>query len=44
MSSAGVGGRAARPGPLEFALLAGISLAWGTSYMFTKISVAVVPR
>ena len=43
MSSAGVGGRAARPGPLEFALLAGISLAWGTSYMFTKISVAVVP-
>lgn len=32
-----------RPGVAEFALLAGVSLAWGTSYMFTKIAVGVVP-
>lgn len=31
------------PGGAEYALLCGISLAWGTSYMFTKIAVAAVP-
>ncbi|MBN9245339.1 MAG: DMT family transporter [Mesorhizobium sp.] len=31
------------PGAAEYALLAGISIAWGTSYMFTKIAVASVP-
>lgn len=30
------------PGATEFALLAALSLAWGTSYMFTKIAVAAV--
>lgn len=31
------------PGVAEFALLAMLSSAWGTSYMFTKIAVEVVP-
>lgn len=31
------------PGPVEYLLLGGISLAWGTSYMFTKVAVAEVP-
>jgi drug/metabolite transporter (DMT)-like permease len=35
--------RQSAPGATEYALLAGISLAWGTSYMFTKIAVAAVP-
>jgi drug/metabolite transporter (DMT)-like permease len=35
------GGQA--PGPVEYLLLAGISMAWGTSYMFTKVAVAEVP-
>lgn len=30
------------PGAVEFALLAGVSLTWGTSFMFTKIAVAEV--
>jgi drug/metabolite transporter (DMT)-like permease len=30
------------PGVVEYLLLAGISLAWGTSYMFTKVAVAEV--
>ena len=34
--------RKASPGAAEFALLATLSLAWGTSYMFTKIAVAAV--
>ncbi|WP_293866014.1 EamA family transporter [uncultured Alsobacter sp.] len=33
----------ARPGLVEFALLGGISLAWGSSYMFTKIAVTALP-
>ena len=41
MSSTNAG--TARPGAAEFALLAGVSLAWGTSYMFTKIAVEAVP-
>jgi drug/metabolite transporter (DMT)-like permease len=32
-----------RPGAAEFALLAAVSLTWGTSYMFTKIAVGAVP-
>lgn len=32
-----------RPGPIEFALLGAISLAWGSSYMFTKIAVTALP-
>ena len=32
-----------RPGPIEFALLGCISLAWGSSYMFTKIAVTALP-
>lgn len=32
-----------KPGPIEFALLGGISLAWGSSYMFTKIAVTALP-
>ena len=31
-----------RPGRIEFALLAAICLAWGTSYMFTKIAVGTL--
>lgn len=31
------------PGAAEFALLAGVSLTWGTSYMFTKIAVSAIP-
>ena len=30
------------PGAMEYALLAGVSLTWGTSYMFTKIAVGAV--
>lgn len=30
-------------GRLEYALLLGIGLSWGTSYMFTKIAVSAVP-
>lgn len=30
------------PGVVEYALLAGVSLTWGTSYMFTKIAVGAV--
>lgn len=33
----------AGPGAAEYALLAGISLAWGSSFMLTKIAVAVIP-
>jgi drug/metabolite transporter (DMT)-like permease len=33
---------AVRPGAADYMLLGGISLAWGTSYMFTKIAVAEV--
>lgn len=40
MSSRENDNRQGRPGPAEFALLGGISLAWGSSYMFTKIAVA----
>lgn len=31
------------PGAVEYALLAGLALGWGTSFMFTKIAVAAVP-
>ena len=31
------------PGASEYLLLAGISLAWGTSYMFTKVAVEELP-
>lgn len=31
------------PGATEYLLLAGISLAWGTSYMFTKVAVQELP-
>jgi drug/metabolite transporter (DMT)-like permease len=41
MSSTNAG--ASSPGAAEFALLAGVSLAWGTSYMFTKIAVGAIP-
>jgi drug/metabolite transporter (DMT)-like permease len=41
MSSTNAG--ASSPGVAEFALLAGVSLAWGTSYMFTKIAVGAIP-
>ena len=33
----------APPGAAEYALLAGVSLTWGTSYMFTKIAVSAMP-
>jgi drug/metabolite transporter (DMT)-like permease len=38
-------GNAPRPatGAPEYALLAGVSLTWGTSYMLTKIAVGAVP-
>jgi len=36
-------GRSGAPGLVEYLLLGGISLAWGTSYMFTKIAVVEVP-
>jgi len=36
-------GAMSAPGAVEYALLAAISFAWGTSYMFTKIAVGVVP-
>lgn len=36
-------GDVSSPGPVEYALLLGIGLSWGTSYMFTKIAVAAVP-
>jgi drug/metabolite transporter (DMT)-like permease len=41
--SAGHPAGAMRPGAIEYMLLVGISLAWGTSYMFTKVAVAEVP-
>lgn len=31
------------PGAAEYLLLAGVSLAWGTSYMFTKVAVEQIP-
>ncbi|MEI5677016.1 DMT family transporter [Mesorhizobium sp. CGMCC 1.15528] len=40
MSSGKAG--SAMPGPVEYALLAGVSLTWGTSYMFTKIAVGTL--
>lgn len=40
---AGGRGVARAPGPVEYALLAGLALAWGTSFMFTKIAVEAVP-
>lgn len=36
------GTQPAAPGLVEYLLLGGISLAWGTSYMFTKVAVAEV--
>lgn len=36
-------GAPAAPGAAEYALLAGVSLCWGTSYMFTKIAVSAIP-
>jgi drug/metabolite transporter (DMT)-like permease len=42
MSSAQFPIRPRPPGPAEYALLAGISLTWGTSYMFTKIALEAV--
>lgn len=42
MSSANGSGPAATPGAAEFVLLAGVSLTWGTSYMFTKIAVSAI--
>lgn len=36
-------GASAAPGATEYALLAGVSLCWGTSYMFTKIAVSAIP-
>lgn len=36
-------GNVGAPGKPEYFLLAGISLAWGTSYMFTKIAVQQIP-
>ena len=41
MSSTNAG--TSHPGAAEFALLAAVSLTWGTSYMFTKIAVGAVP-
>ncbi|MDP3897828.1 MAG: EamA family transporter [Mesorhizobium sp.] len=43
MSSTNGPTRAPAPGAVEYALLAALSLAWGTSYMFTKIAVGSVP-
>ncbi|MHB2167987.1 DMT family transporter [Alsobacter sp. R-9] len=43
MSSSGAATANFRPGPAEFALLAAISLAWGTSYILTKIAVTSLP-
>jgi drug/metabolite transporter (DMT)-like permease len=31
------------PGPIEYALLAALAAAWGTSFMFTKIAVSAFP-
>jgi drug/metabolite transporter (DMT)-like permease len=42
MSSAQFSTRPRPPGPAEYALLAAISLTWGTSYMFTKIALSAV--
>jgi drug/metabolite transporter (DMT)-like permease len=42
-SSRGVGARFIEPGAREFILLGFISLAWGTSYMFTKVAIAELP-
>lgn len=35
--------RANMPGAAEYGLLAGVSLAWGGSYMFTKLAINVLP-
>jgi drug/metabolite transporter (DMT)-like permease len=43
MSSAGKHDGPHGPGAVEFALLGAISLAWGSSFMFTKVAVAQVP-
>ncbi len=43
MSSTGAAAAPFRPGPAEFALLGGISFAWGTSFILTKIAVDSVP-
>lgn len=43
MSSANGFGPAATPGAAEYALLAAVSLTWGSSYMFTKIAVSAIP-
>lgn len=43
MSSTNGATRVATPGATEYALLAALGLAWGTSYMFTKIAVGSVP-
>lgn len=43
MSSANGYGPAATPGAVEYALLAAVSLTWGTSYMFTKVAVSAIP-
>jgi drug/metabolite transporter (DMT)-like permease len=43
MSSANGSGPAATPGAAEYALLAAVSLTWGSSYMFTKVAVSAIP-
>lgn len=43
MSSMNGSARVTAPGAVEYALLAALGLAWGTSYMFTKIAVGSVP-
>lgn len=43
MSSTGAAAAPFRPGPAEFALLASISLAWGTSFILTKVAVVALP-
>lgn len=35
--------RAKAPGRAEYGLLAGVSLTWGASYMFTKLATSAVP-
>lgn len=43
MSTNQTAARMPAPGPIEYVLLASISLTWGTSYMFTKIALGAVP-
>lgn len=43
MSSTGAAAAPFRPGPAEFALLGCISLAWGTSFILTKMAVVALP-